>query len=85
MRKFHPSLETLGHLRDMNVRIFAHCTAQYAGHGDWLDIDALIERFGEDYVFINETRIGAACVCRKCGHRGATLRLHPAGGPSWAH
>lgn len=78
-------MDTLGKLRDFGYRLFAGCTAPGSGHGDWLDLDVLIERFGEDYVFINETRIGAACVCKKCGHRGATLTLHPIDGPSWAN
>jgi hypothetical protein len=31
--------------------------------------------FGEDFVFVRDTRIGRACVCRECGHRGAIIHL----------
>lgn len=68
-------VETLGDLRDFGNGLYAHCLAPNVGHGGKLDLDMLIKRFGEDYVFINETRIGAACVCKKCGHVGASLRL----------
>lgn len=78
-------IETLADLKAHRMGLYASCTAQYAGHGAPLDIDMLIERFGPDYVFINEQRIGASCVCRKCGHRGAELRVTVGNGPSWAH
>jgi len=71
------TIKTLGDLRRHGGRLFASCTAQFSGHGAFLDTDKLIARFGEDYVFVGDTRIAAACVCKQCGHRGATITLHP--------
>ena len=68
-------VETLQDLKDHGMGLHAHCLALYAGHGAPLDIDKLIEQFGPDYVFINDKRIGPACVCQRCGHKGAKLTV----------
>lgn len=68
-------VETLGDLRDHEMGLYAHCLAPSVGHGGPLDLGSLIEVLGEDYVFINDKRIGAACVCRKCGHQGAGITV----------
>ena len=73
--KYPLAIDTLGKLRDLGYGLYAHCAALYAGHGSLLDLDLLIERYGEDYEFVGEERIAAACTCKRCGHRGATLRL----------
>lgn len=72
---YRGTIETLGDLRDHNMGLFAHCTRPNAGHGGNLDIELLIARLGEGHVYINDCRIAAACVCRKCGWRGAELRV----------
>lgn len=68
------TVSTLGDLRDYGMGLFANCTAQFAGHGSQLNLDELIEKYGEDYVFINETRIARACKCW-CGHKGAKITM----------
>jgi len=68
-------IDTLGKLRATGGGLYAHCTALYAGHGAQLDLDMLIAQYGEDYRFVGDKRIAAACVCKRCGHKGATLRL----------
>jgi len=68
-------VETLGDLRDHGMGLYANCTALNAGHGALLDLDALIARYGEDFVHVGSDVIASACVCRKCGHRGATLTV----------
>lgn len=67
-------VSTLGDLRDHEMGLFANCTAPSSGHGSVLSLDKLIESYGEDYVFINETRIARACKCW-CGQRGAKLTV----------
>lgn len=69
------AIETLGDLRDRGMGLYANCSAPNAGHGSRLDIDLLIERFGADYVYINDTRIERSLVCSKCGHRGAHITV----------
>lgn len=71
------TIETLGDLKAHNIGLYAHCTALYSGHGGPLDLDKLIETFGADYVFVGDKRIGAACVCKVCGHRGAQISVVP--------
>lgn len=78
-------IQTLQDLKDHDMGLFAHCRAPFAGHGAALDIDMLIKKFGSGYVFINDRKIGAACVCRKCGFEGAELRVQVLGGPNSAH
>jgi hypothetical protein len=55
--------------------LIANCAGKKCGYGRKLDLDVLIERFGTDYEVFNEKRIAAACVCKRCGHRGASLHL----------
>jgi hypothetical protein len=69
------TVETLGNLLDHGMGLYAHCARPGAGHGARLDLDMLIERYGEDYVYINDRRIAAACICQKCGHRGAKVNV----------
>lgn len=68
---------TLGEMKEEDYRLVAHCQNRDCGHGQALDIDLLIERFGPDYVIVGERRIGAACVCSACGHKGAAITINP--------
>lgn len=72
---FRTRVETLGDLRASGMGLYAHCTAPHAGHGSLLDLDALIRRLGEDFVYINDKSIGRAAVCKRCGHKGALLTV----------
>lgn len=71
------TLSTLGDLKTHCHTLFGHCTGQYCGRGRPLDLDALIERVGANYVVIRETLIAAALVCKSCGHKGGKLAIHP--------
>lgn len=70
-------LSTLGDLKSAGYSIHGNCAGTYCGRGRRLDLDALISRFGADYVIVNETRIAGALRCDRCGHRGGVLTLHP--------
>ncbi len=82
MAPYKGTIETLGDLKAHDIGLNAHCSAPDTGHSGPLDIDMLIERFGADYIFIGDRRIGAACVCKVCGHRGARVMLAPDTRPS---
>lgn len=49
-------------------------TGKFYGRGRKLDLDMLIERFGPDFVFINEIEISRRLRC-KCSHVGGTVRV----------
>lgn len=70
-------IETLGEIRRHEFIITANCTGFACGRGRPLDIDRLIEIFGEDYSVIEDTRIRAALVCIRCKHRGGSLSVTP--------
>jgi hypothetical protein len=72
---YRMTISTLGDLKVHGMGLYAHCTAPFVGHGGPLDIDSLIEKFGADFVYINETRISRSCICRHCGHKGAKLTV----------
>lgn len=72
--KIARSLETLGDLMEAGYTLYGHC---YCGHGEILDMDVLIERFGKDYVFIGETRILRALRCKVCGRPAGQITLQP--------
>lgn len=57
--------ETLADLKEHRMGLYAHCSAPGAGHGSELDLDFLIDRFGKDFVYINETQISRALVYKK--------------------
>ncbi|OJJ10696.1 hypothetical protein BKI51_12245 [Alphaproteobacteria bacterium AO1-B] len=78
------SLETLAELKAVGYRISGHCKNHYCGASRTLDLDALIERLGPEYVVINETRIPRNFLCQNpaCEHhqkgiRGGGLILQP--------
>lgn len=75
-------ISTLSDLKRHGMRLYAACEAPNVGHGAYLDLDALIERFGPDYSYVDDGRIGRACRCQKCGHLGAMVLLMPRDGPS---
>jgi len=68
---------TLGYHKRHGMGISAHCARPnlMCGHHKDLDLGMLIERFGEDYSVINETRIAKALRCEVCGFKGAELRI----------
>ena len=79
------TLDTLGALKRHGYRLWGHCGAGImCGYGAQLDMDRLIEKFGEDYPILNETKIGESLApCPRCGHKGGTTTLHPPARGSW--
>lgn len=75
MRQEPIVLETLGDLRRAGYQVIGNCSGKYCGRARRLNLDALIQRFGESYSFVNESRIGAALRCEGCGHRGGALTI----------
>ncbi|MGX1496193.1 hypothetical protein ACSSV1_001214 [Labrenzia sp. MBR-25] len=73
-RKIARSLETLGNLQAAGYQLYGHC---YCGHGVILDLEMLIQRFGEDYVFINEIRILRLLRCSVCRRPAGQITLQP--------
>lgn len=67
-------LATLADLKRAGYRLYGNC---YCGRGRELDLGMLIERYGEDYVFVNEHRIQRSLRCNRCGHPGGKLTLQP--------
>lgn len=69
-------MKTVGTLAEVKANgegLMANCRGPNCGHGKPLDLDMLIEWLGPDYSIINETRIGAACRCEACKHKGAAI------------
>lgn len=76
-------IQTLGELRDHQIDMWGHCIG--CGGGGRLDIDKLIERYGADFVYVGETAISKALVCRKCGRCGGNITLsHQACAVDWS-
>jgi hypothetical protein len=66
-------IQTLGDLRDNGIGLYAHCISPNVGHGSRLDLDALIDRLGEQHVYINDRKLASALVSRRCGQKGALI------------
>jgi hypothetical protein len=73
-RKHAQTLESLGDLKLAGYQLYGHC---YCGHADLLDLDMLIQRFGEGYVFIGEKRIVRALRCSVCGRPAGQITVQP--------
>lgn len=59
------------------MSLSAHCARPggACGHHRGIDLDDLIAKLGEDYVYINDKRIGAMMVCQACGYKGAQIMV----------
>lgn len=70
-------MTTLSELKARGEGLRANCgrPGLLCGHGERLDLDRLIERYGADYNIINETRIAKACKCGACGYKGAVIHI----------
>lgn len=66
-------MTTLAEIKAAGEGLMANCARLDCGHGKPLSLDLLIERYGQDYDVIRETRIAAACKCERCGHKGAII------------
>ncbi len=73
----HTTVTTLADIKRERWALWGNCSGMNCGHGCKLDIDALIELFGKNHVFINDTIIPRRLVCRKCGHRGGSCHIVP--------
>lgn len=71
-------IQTIGQLREHGMTMTAYCEVRACPHGERLDLDALIERFGEDLDYVEQVwRITGRLRCRRCGHRGGRLIIAP--------
>ena len=66
-------IETLGDLAAHGYGLNAMC--EKCGHRVDLDILALIERFGPDFVYVGR-HLDAMLTCTACGARAATVQVH---------
>lgn len=71
------SLSPLGDLKAAGYRLIGNCGNPACGRGRWLNIDALIEKFGAGYEVVGEARIARSLKCDGCGHKGGRLTLSP--------
>ena len=69
------AVETLGDLRRHRMGLVGHCDHFDCSNSVVLDLDALIDRLGENFVFINDVRIGASLRCKQCGRKGGSTRI----------
>lgn len=66
---------TLRKIVDTGQGLIGNCTHPNCGKSRKLDMDALMNWLGEDYDFINETRIAAAFKCGVPGHKGGVIHI----------
>jgi len=74
-------LNTLGALIADDYTMSAHCTAQGCGHGAQLDLHALAEKLGADFVTVGDPNpLLPKLRCSRCGGRQLQLTLVPRSG-----
>jgi hypothetical protein len=75
------TIDTLGDLIDHGFRLSIHCENQFCRHYTSLDLHALAERFGRDFVTIGKPNpLTARMRCSKCGGKDLGLILQPVTG-----
>lgn len=75
------TIDTLGALIDHGFRISIHCGNQFCRHYTRLDLHALAERFGRDFLVIGKPNpLTARMRCSKCGGKDLGLILQPVTG-----
>lgn len=72
------TIDTIGALIDHGFRLSIHCENQFCRHNALLDLVALAERFGRDFVTIGRPNpLTARMRCSKCGGKDLGLILSP--------
>ena len=71
------TLPTLGDTKRINCDLWANCSRPTCGYGAKLDLDALIECYGSDYVVRQPTSFFNRMKCSRCGHVGAVPTCNP--------
>jgi len=75
------TIDTLGALLDHHFRLSIYCGNQFCRHSAKLDLEALVERFGRDFVTVGKPNpLAARMVCSKCGSKDLGLILLPTTG-----
>lgn len=74
-RKAPLSLATLGDLRAQDYRVTAYCGG--CRHARTLDLDALIDRLGEDCPYTDPAAFRGRLRCAECGSREVTTIVSP--------
>ena len=65
---------TLSAYRQSGTKIFATCTS--CRYSDFVDLDTLIARYGEDCNFIqSREEIRQSLSCSKCGNRAPEIQI----------
>lgn len=76
-----PTIDTLGALIGHGFRLSIHCENQFCRHYARLDLNALAERFGREFVAIGKPNpLTARMRCSKCGGKDLGLILQPVTG-----
>ena len=72
------TIDTLGALIDHGFHLSIHCENQFCRHYTRLDLYALAEKFGRNFVAIGKpTPLTARMRCSKCGGKDLGLILSP--------
>lgn len=75
------TIDTLGALIEHGFRLSIHCDNQFCRHSAKLDLEALADRFGRDFVAIgNPNPLTARMRCSRCGGKDLGLILSPGTG-----
>jgi len=69
------SVTTLQEMKDNGYRLSASCN--YCGRSEWLKLDKLIERLGQEYVVGGNEGFRRSLACTRCGRHQAQLTVHP--------
>lgn len=76
------SNETLGDQIDQGFMVSAYCENQACRHSVDLDLSALAERLGRDFVTVgNPNPLAARLACSKCRGKDISLILSPESAP----
>lgn len=78
MKPYNGTVETLGHLKLLGMRMYGHCGQPNCGQARVLNMDKLIALFGEDFEFVGTDDIQKAYVCEECRRTGGTVTIHGA-------
>lgn len=77
------TVNTLQALIDDGYTVRAYCNSTECRHGSELDLVALAEKLGPDFVHVGDPNpLAARLRCAKCGAKGVGLILSPSSAPS---
>ena len=75
------AIETIGALIADDFTVWVHCENQFCRHRAGIDLHALADRLGSDFIAIGKPNpLVAKLRCSKCGGKDLGLILHPENG-----